>query len=171
MKNLLKLIFLLLISENCFSDFYIPPNEHRETSYKFKDTEIIKIYDGTKSPEYRVKVLYKGVEQTNIKNLTFDEIRSFYDERYFLAVSNSGISQMAYFILRADGSLIKAVEHSDKFKYCQSSITILRRWVDTENMEIYLDFKKVNHRGKTLDWLTKVYVKACDGSKYEVWSI
>jgi hypothetical protein len=162
----LAVIILLFIPNACKADRWLHEKELVENSFKFGDTEIIRIFDGRIHPENRVKVFYKGIEQANIKNLTFDKIKPFYGGVYFLGVSNNGISRFAYFIISRDGSLMKAVDHDNGIKYCQASITILRRWVD-ESVEIYEEYQK----NESVNILHKVYVKACDGRKVEILSL
>ena len=162
MLKYLGLIMLALFSSRLLADKWRFEKEIKEDSFRFGETEIIRIQDTTKNqyyPTFSTKVIVSGKIEAIFKNLTFDKIAPVGKSEFLVGISNSGLSQFAYFVMTTDGKLIKTVNHSRKIPYCQQSVTLKRLWVELDNLEFDIG---VDKKRSTIESVT---VQGCKGKK------
>ena len=147
----------------------------KSDDFTFGNTTITRIIDTRENqthPIYKTKVTINGEDVALIKNLTFNTITRFDNGNYFLGVSNSGLSAFAFFILDATGNLLRAENHSDNIHYCKQSVTLVRQWVDEQNLDImehYSTQKNSADSDNPQAQLKRVTIKGCDGKRLQVW--
>lgn len=165
---------LLLIASICNADTWFFDKELKKEQFIFGETKITKIIDTRENPQYplyRLEVEYKGKVEANFKNLTFSSITDFDNGNYILGVTNSGLSQFAYFILSKDGKLMTAKNHSADINYCNTSVTIVRDWVDDENLVVEEEYETVTNPSdpdSSYKYLIGAKVLDCNGEFVEL---
>jgi len=172
----LVLIIMMVFVEPLYADSWQFDKELKSDTFTFGETEVTRIIDTRKDqhyPEFSVKVVKDGNEVALLKNLTFDRVAPFDKDRYILGVSNSGLSTFAYFVLDSSGNLLLTENHSEKIHYCKQSVTLVRYWVNEEDLSIEEQYRTYNNQtddGESNSVLESVSVNGCDGRRVEVWT-
>ncbi|NIB45234.1 hypothetical protein HBA55_37025 [Pseudomaricurvus alkylphenolicus] len=165
--RIILIILFPFLSYGAFADTWYFPKAIESEDFHFGDLTIVKTVDTTENqhyPLYSVKVLRKGIELANYRNLTFDVIKPFAEGSMIFAGSNSGLSRFAYFVLDKDGGLLQTKNHSNEIDYCDRSVTVTRRWLPKE-IEIREEYGSEKYEKK---WLVNVSAKTCDDAWYEL---
>ncbi|MDH3693264.1 MAG: hypothetical protein OER96_01660 [Gammaproteobacteria bacterium] len=172
----LVLIIMMVFAEPLCADSWQFDKEIKSDTFTFGEIEVTRIIDTRENqgyPEFTVKVARDGKEIALLKNLTFDSITSFDKGNYLLGVSNSGLSTFAYFILDSTGNLIRAENHSNKLNYCNQSVTLVRDWVNDQDIDVrekYRTHKNELDPDNPYVTLESVTINGCSGERVEVWA-
>ncbi len=156
----------------CVSDTWKFEKEIKTEVFYFEEikiTRVIDTMDENSKPKHKLYFEINGVEEAIFKNLTFDRIVTFDNGNYFLGVSNTGFSQFAYFMLDKRGNLLRAVNHSKEIIYCEESVTIVREWVDSKDIDIREVYGTYDNDYNSGTFLDSVTIKSCSGDRIEIW--
>ena len=135
--RLAALLSLLLTRSLSYADQWRLPPEVKDTNFVFGTVRIVLHYDSTHNtlyPDYSVKILDHDKQVAELKGLGFIEIFASPDNRYFLGVSNSGLTKTAYVVFDAHGKILKHRPHgSPGIRYHAMSVSLVRQWYDAKN--------------------------------------
>ncbi len=170
------LVLSVGIFGSVYADSWMFDKEIKKDTFTLGEIEVVRIIDTTENqihPEYKLQVNRDGKQVALHKTLTFDAVTSFDKGNYLLGVSNSGLSTFAYFILDSSGKLVKTANHSDKLHYCKHSVTLVRKWVNDQSLNIEEKYKTLQNDSDPSNpsvTLESVTVDGCNGEKVEVWA-
>jgi len=149
----------VLVSVGHADDWSLKP-EVKDTPYQFGKARVVLHYDSMKNrayPEYTLKI-YQGEELLGEhKAVGFEQVFADAENRYFLGVSNKGLTRTAWVVFDRAGRIIKAQAHGAGTKYCQMSVSLVRTWYDEKKPEP--QFKVEG--GK----LKEVSLRSCEGKR------
>ena len=169
--KIVRIIVLLtsLFAVNVSADSWRFKKEIKHDWFEVAALKIERIRDTLSDqrwPTYQMKIYRNGKELASYRNLTFDEIIPFDENNFLLGISNSGLSKFAYFVLDSDGGLIRAINHSLEIPYCDTSISILRTWVQLDQLiinEHYETYKGQSENSESIKYLKSATLKTCGG--------
>jgi hypothetical protein len=108
-------------------------------------------------------VLYVGGERiSEYPRLLAQEVYASPDRRYFLLLSNLGLSSYAAAVIDREGHIVLSTPHNANpfvgdLLYCQMSITNTREWINLKDANARFTMDGDNR-------LKSVAVKGCDGN-------
>lgn len=145
---------------------YFPPEVHRKT-FDFGKSKIEVERDGKEKekqfyPPHALFIYLDGLLMAQYKNVGFTDIHPSHDNRYFVGLSNTGITPSAFVVFDADGNLLREVkhEHMPERIYTARSPTVFRWWFDREKPDV--QFEVVRGR------LSGVRVTGSNGQRYDL---
>ncbi len=174
MKMLVTLIFMPFVWGFVFADSWYFEQQKQQDSFTFGQTEVIRVVDATENnqyPDYSVIILHDGNQEAVLKGLTFDQIVAFGEGKFLLGVSNSGLTDFAFFIVRSTGELLRANLHHDYIHYCSQSATLRREWVTEEPLVPEVSYVRQHNEfneDEPYVFINGLKIKGCDGSMVEV---
>lgn len=145
------------------ADSWSVPRELIETVFPFGELEVTRSIDGRGDDnrgKYWVDVTRGDELIARLAGIGFEESAVSPDGRFFAGISNSGLPHTAYFVIDRDGRLVAFRRHSfDEFHYCDFSMTVSRKWSDSESPAINFVTAGGGHERIT----TQIVVAGCDG--------
>ena len=85
----------------------------------------------------------------------FPQVFADAESRFFLGVSNKGLTKTAWVVVDRDGRIIRSQAHGKGPKYCQMSVTLVRTWYDEKQPGVQFKVEA----GK----LKEVKIRDCEG--------
>ena len=144
------------------------PPTLEETVVDFGANKIVKVVDArenTHYPAFIVKVLgASGDVLAMYRGVSFEDFAISEDGQVFVGISNRGLPQTAFFALGAKGELLFESKHQfSHLKYCDESVTLVRRWYDQEHPDV-----RFSYTGRDIQWLSSITVNGCDGATVDL---
>jgi hypothetical protein len=154
-------IFLVLLGLAAHADDWSLTPEVKNTPYQFGETRVVLHYDSMTNrqyPEYTLKVFRGKTLQAEHKGVGFEQVFAEKENRFFVGLSNRGLTRTAWVVFDQEGRIIREQRHDIvAMKYCRSSITVVREWYDKEKPEVRFKVEG----GK----LKEVSVRDCQGKR------
>ena len=176
MKTLVTLILMVFSLSGVMADSWYFEKQKQQDTFTFGQTEVIRVVDATENnqyPDYSVIILHEGNQEAVLKGLTFDQIVAFGEGKFLLGVSNSGLTDFAYFVIRSTGELLRVNLHHDNIHYCSQTATLQRVWVTEEPLVPEVSyFRQHNEFNEDEPYLfiNGLKIKGCDGNMIELLS-
>src|SRR5688572_26743637 len=96
------------------ADVWAPfPDELITKRFKFGDTVIVREIDGTKggtAPPHYVTIYAGDTLVARYKNVGFEHLYASKDKRFFVGLSNTGLTKTAFVVFDREGHLIREVK-------------------------------------------------------------
>ena len=93
-----------------------------------------------------------------------EEVSLSPDGRYFLAVSNSHLSTMAFAVLDRQGHIVfSAPYQTTRLRHCPGTAAIERHWMDAANLQARFELAQSQTDPAHREYLQSVTVRGCDG--------
>jgi hypothetical protein len=137
--------------------------EVKEITNTFGNVQAVLHYDSTRNrsyPEYALKIYRDGKLLGEHKGVAYKQVFADSENRYFVGVSNSGLTKTAYVVFDRDGRILRHQPHGAPVKYCRMSVSVMREWFDEKKPEP--EFKVDG--GK----LKEVSVRGCKGDRVQL---
>lgn len=118
--------------------------ESSQREFKFDDEFRVVVttdaHKDTQVPDFEVRI-YSGAKLLALyPGIAFDHVIASPNRKLFVGLSNAGIPGTAAAVFTLDGRLLLLATHGlASFKYCEQSVTLLRRWYDEENPDVRFD--------------------------------
>jgi hypothetical protein len=162
MRLIIAASLVIGLASSVLADTYAAESWTRD--YAFGKTKIVLERDDTrKSPEpsHTLTISRDNEIIAKYQNVGFEQIFASEDKKYFVGLSNSGITLTAFVIFNSEGSLIREMKH--EFMpidiYSEMSVSIVRTWL-AEKPEV--EFKMKDDR------LVNVFVNGSKGKRYDL---
>jgi hypothetical protein len=168
---------LFLAAPFAIADSWSYPAERTEKVHTFGETRIVLITDATqnhKYPDFIFQVFKNDQLQSQVHNVSFEQVFSNPGANLFVGLSNDGRPGTAVVVFNDRGAIGLLASHGiAEFDYCEKSISVQRVWYDAENPQVtFLAETKIpgaagitlrDCRGRTVD-LADVVLKAYNTS-------
>jgi hypothetical protein len=131
---------LLALAPFATADSWSYPAERREKVFTFGETKIVMVTDGTlnrQSPDFTMQVFKNDELQSQVRNVSFEHVSAAPDGKLFVGLSNRGIPGSAVMVFNDRGAIsLFAVHGIAEFDYCETSMTVARKWFDAANPQV-----------------------------------
>jgi len=160
--RILSIFIFLIASSAVQADSWAFKKEVKKFDRNFGDTTIVWKRDTTQNarfPKFSFQVFLKDKLQATHTDLGFSKLFSSPDHRFFLGVSNSGLTPNAFVIFDNEGKLLEMKKHrwSDDVHYCFETSTTVREWFDKENPDPKFTLNEAQK-------LERVSIRGCNGT-------
>lgn len=169
---IVALMMILTWAVSSRADTWRYPDERTEEQFKFGDTRIVKVYDGTGSkgdnPYYAVDIYLKNDLKARYRGVSFEHWAASKDYGLFVGVSNFGPHRGAIIVFDSEGSLRGYVSHlHSRLQYCKKSVSLVREWYDRSNPGIRFEKSKdIQFRNYPLE--PEITIKSCEGKRISI---
>lgn len=97
-----------------------------------------------------------------LRDFAVEEIVASPDGKYFLALSNSSDSSLAFAVLDRKGHVVASSPHGGELRYCRRTNWGIGEWVDASSPQATFQMEKNQLASPATEFLT-VAVRGCDG--------
>ena len=164
--QLLGLIALAAGLQVAVADSWYFPPEKTVTKHEFQEFAVHLVRDTISNPIYPIYTteLYRsGKLVATINDTGFTKVFASKENRFFLVVSDLGITPQAAKIFSSEGVVLCSVKFQDsRLHFCELTTTIVRKWYDKDDPAVEFVIEG--------DKLKRVVIKGCNGDpvKFEI---
>jgi len=163
MERRLSILFLwtLLAFSVVHADDWVLKPEIRDSAFLFGNYRIVLTCDSTRNaayPEYTLRLYANNKLLAAHEGIGFERLFASPDHRFFLGVSNSGLTRCAYVVFDREGRILARQLHDPKkIPYQEMSISLVRKWYDEGKPGV--EFKAVG------EILREIHINGADGGR------
>lgn len=160
------LIVLFAFVSRAIGDSWAFEKGLTEQVHEFGRVKIVMQIDARENqsfPPHKLTIYRDGKAVAIYPNVGFQQIHASPDHRFFVGLSNNGISGTAFVIFDDRGNLIREMKHDFSgalITYSNTSVTRNRTWFDTKNPHVRFEAEENS--------LQKLLVKGSAGQTYDL---
>jgi hypothetical protein len=153
----------LALADAIAIDHPSPDFERTFGEVKFAVGPFTRSVHGALSPGW-LRLHIDGKQVSEYPRLVAQEIVASPDRKYFVVLSNMGLSSHAIAVIDRQGSIILSRRHeASALHYCRMSVTNVREWVDLAAPGVRFGMATEAIADQSRTYLKSVTVRGCDG--------